>query len=85
MQDGVPVHCTTEAKNFLAEKFRGRVISRFIDNACPANSLELIPLDSYFLAVAQRTVYKTKPSTVAEIINIVNSSHLRLAKKCCRL
>ena len=33
LQDGAPVHCTTEAKKFLAEIFRGRVISHDTDNA----------------------------------------------------
>ena len=27
MQDGAPPHCTREAKQFLTEKFQGRVIS----------------------------------------------------------
>ena len=33
MQDGAPAHCTNDAKEFLLEKFRGRVISRGTDIA----------------------------------------------------
>ena len=71
MQDGAPVHFTTEAEKFLSETFRGRVISRGTDNAWPAHSPVLILLDFYFWAVVQRRVYVAKPSTIAELINVV--------------
>ena len=39
---GAPVHRTTEAKKFLAEKLRDRVINRGTDSAWPVHSPDLI-------------------------------------------
>ena len=66
MQVSAPVHFTTEAKKFIVENFRGKVISRSTDNAWPAHSLDLD-----FWTVAQRRVYEAKSSTIAELINVV--------------
>ena len=71
MQDGTLVHCTTKAKKFLAEKFRDTVISRGTDNAWPSHSPGLEQLYFYFWIVAQRIVYETKPSAIAELINVM--------------
>ena len=71
MQDGAPVHCTTEVKDFLVDKFSDRVISRGTEIGWPANSPDLNPLDFYFWALAQREVYATKPSTISEVIDVV--------------
>ena len=81
MQDGAPVHCTTEAKQFLVEKFQGRVISRGTANAWPAHSPDINPLDFYFWAVAQKRVYEAKPSTIAELINVVKQFASEIRKE----
>ena len=81
MQDDALVYCTTETKNFLDQKFRGRVISRGTDNAWPAHSPDLNPLDFYFWAVAQRRVYKAKPSTIAELINVLKQFASEISKE----
>ena len=47
------------------------MISRGADNKWPAHSPDLNPLDFCFWAVAQRRVYKAKPSTISEIIIVV--------------
>ena len=71
MQDNTTVHCATDSKKFLAENFRGRVISRGTDNAWPAHSTDLNPIYFHFWAVAQRRVYEAKLSTIFDLINVV--------------
>ena len=71
MQDGAPAHCTAAAKEFLLDKFRGRVFSRETEIAWPAHSPDLNPLNFQYWALAQRQVYAVKPSTIEELIDIV--------------
>ena len=49
MHDGAPAHCTTTAKEFLLNKFGGRVINRGTQLAWPAHSPDLNPLALYYL------------------------------------
>ena len=63
MQDGDPAHCTTAAKEFLLNKFVGRVISRETQIAWPAHSPDLNSLNFYYCALAQKEVYSAKPTT----------------------
>lgn len=71
MQDGAPPHCTTEAKKFLIEKFKGRVISRGTPIIWPAHSPDLNPLDFHFWAEAQRKVYTEEPQSIQDLIKCV--------------
>lgn len=71
MQDGAPPHCTTAAKEFLLDKFHGRVISRGTDIIWPAHSPDLNPLDFHFWAVAQKEVYSQKPESIDSLIECV--------------
>ena len=71
MQDGAPPHCTTAAKEFLLEKFRGRVISRGTEIIWPAHSPDLNPLDFNFWAAAQKEVYTKKPETIEALVECV--------------
>ena len=73
MQDGAPPHCTTVAKQFLLDKFHGRVISRGTDIIWPAHSPDLNPLDFHFWAAAQKEVYSQKPETIDSLIECVGS------------
>ena len=41
------------------------------DKAWPAHSPDLNPLHVYFWTVAQSKIYDAKPSTIAELINVV--------------
>ena len=66
MQDGAQAHCTSEAKGFLVEKFRGIVISRETETEWPVYSADLNPVDFYLWALTQRQVYAAKPPTIAE-------------------
>ena len=71
MQDGAPPHCTREAKDFLLEKFHGRVISRGTPIPWPAHSPDLNPLDFHFWAAAQEMVYKEKPQSIELLVQCV--------------
>ena len=70
MQDGDPAHCTTATREFLLNKFGGRVIS-LTQIAWPAHSPDLNSLDFYCWALVQKEAYSAKPTTVDELINIV--------------
>ena len=61
MQEGNAAHCTTEAEDFLVEKFRSRKISWY-RMACAVADLNL--LDFYFKTLAQRRVYVEEPCTI---------------------
>ena len=67
MQDGAPAYCNTAAKEFLLNKFGGRVISRGTQIACPAHSPDMTPLDFYYCSLAQKKVHSVKPTTVMNI------------------
>lgn len=71
MQDGAPPHCTREVKQFLIEKFHGRVISRGTEIIWPAHSPDLNPLDFHFWAAAQKMVYEEKPQSIQDLVNCV--------------
>ena len=71
IQDGASAHCTNDAKEFILEKFRGRVISRRTDIAWPAHSPDINPLDFHFWTLAQRHVHASNPSTIDEVIDNV--------------
>ena len=71
MQDGAPSHCTTVAKEFLKDKFQGRVISRGTEIPWPAHSPDLNPLDFHFWAAAQKQVYSVKPASIGSLVECV--------------
>ena len=71
MQDGAPPHCTTLAKEFLIEKFQGRVISRGTPITWPAHSPDLNPLDFYFWGEAQQEVYREQPESIESLVQCV--------------
>ena len=53
---GDPLHCTTSAKEFLIEKFQGRVISQGSPITWSAHSPDLNPLDLHFWGEAQQDI-----------------------------
>lgn len=73
MQDGAPPHCTTLAKDFLLEKFNGRVISRGTPINWPAHSPDLNPLDFHFWGEAQNHVYREQPESIESLIQCVKT------------
>ena len=73
MQDGAPPHCTREAKEFLLDKFRGKVISRGTPINWPAHSPDLNPLDFHFWSEAQAEVYRKKPEDIESLIECVKT------------
>ena len=80
MQDGAPAHCTTAAKEFLLNKFGGRVISRGTQIAWPVHSPDLNLLKFYYWASAQKEVFSAKPSTVDKLINVVKDFQKNIAE-----
>ena len=60
MQDGAPAHCTTQAKFFLVEKFRGRVISRGTEIGWPVHSPDLKPAGVLFLVICPEASVRSK-------------------------
>ena len=60
MRNGATAHCTTAAKEFLLNKFEGRVLSRGTQNAWSAHFLDLNTLEIYY----------AKPTTVNELTNV---------------
>ena len=51
-QDGARVHTTQEVRDWLDNKFHGRVISDKMDVPWPARSPDLSPLDYWFWVIA---------------------------------
>ena len=71
MQDGAPAHVSNTCIEFLEDKFRGRVITRWGENPWPAYSPDLNVLYFYFWGFANQEVWRRKPSTIAELREIV--------------
>ena len=71
MLDGAPAHVSNECIASLENKFCGRVITRHGENPSPAYSPDLNVLDFYFWGFANQEVWRRKPSTIAELWEIV--------------
>ena len=61
--------CHTTANNlqFLADKFAERVISLKTEVVWPPNSPDCNPLDFFFWGYVMQHVYRTQPSTIDEL------------------
>ena len=66
-QDGATVHTTTVAREWLGDKFDGRVISRLINRPWPAKSPDLSPLDFWFWSVAMAELRRAPPGSVQDL------------------
>ena len=75
MQDGATAHTASASMNFLKEIFGTKIISRtaskFGGIEWPAHSPDLNPLDFSFWSQAQSEVYEHHPTTIEEIVAIV--------------
>lgn len=63
-QDGATVHTTAAVRQWLVEKFDGRVISRLTERPWPARSPDLSPLDYWFWSVALAETRRSPPETL---------------------
>ena len=70
-QDGATVHTTVAVREFLAEKFGSRVISRLTDTIWPARSPDLSLLDFWFWGVAMQEVRRVQPNTPEKLKQVV--------------
>ena len=67
-QDGATVHTTTvAAREWLGDKFDGRVISRLINRPWPAKSPDLSPLDFWFWSVAMAELRRAPPASIQDL------------------
>ena len=66
-QDGATVHTTATVRQWLAEKFEGRVISRLTERPWPPRSPDLSPLDCWFWAVALAELRRHPPATLQQL------------------
>ena len=71
MQDGATCHTAANNLDFLADKFDDRVISLKTDLMWPPNSPDCNPLDFFFWGYVIQHVYRTQPSTIDELKEIV--------------
>lgn len=72
-QDGATVHTTRQARAWLNEAFRGRVISRLTDHPWPARSPDLSPLDFWFWSVALTELRRRPPHDLEELKQTVEA------------
>ena len=68
---GDPPHCTTSAKEFLIEKFQGRVISQGSPITWSAHSPDLNPLDLHFWGEAQQDMCREEPESIESLVQCV--------------
>ena len=71
MQDGATPHTTDNVLDFLNEKFHGRIISRRCINNWPPYSPDLNVMDFFFWGWALMRVRQLKPTTLEELMEIV--------------
>ena len=70
-QDGATCHTTIMVREWLREKFRERIISRFADKPWPSRSPDFSPLDYWFWSVCLAELRRNPPSTLEELVNTV--------------
>ena len=80
-QDGAPCHCSTDALEFLKQKFSNRVISRRTDCPWPARSPDLSPLDYWFWSIMEKAVYLQKPRNIPALKRVVEEAAQRVTEE----
>ncbi len=72
-QDGATAHTARIVMDFLKEQFGDRIISRRSNHPWPASSPDLSPLDFFFWSVCEQKVFKSKPTNIEELKEVVRS------------
>jgi hypothetical protein len=80
-QDGATCHTTNMVREWLAEKFGQRVISRLTARPWPAKSPCLSPLDYWFWSVCLQELRRNPPNTLEELMETVNEYSDSLEKE----
>src|SRR6185437_4396534 len=66
-QDGAPPHIYRPVKQILQESFENRIISRHFQNAWPARSPDLNPLDFWFWGYLKSRVFSHSPASLSDL------------------
>lgn len=66
-QDGAPAHYALQVRQWLDQKFPNRWIGRRGPLEWPPRSPDLAPCDFFLWGYLKQRVYKTRPSTLAEL------------------
>src|SRR6185437_2986980 len=66
-QDGAPPHIYRPVKQALQESFENRIISRHFENAWPARSPDLNPLDYWFWGYMKSRVFAHAPASLQDL------------------
>ena len=90
-QDGATVHTTAAVRQWLEEKFDGRVISRLTERPWPSRSPDLSPLDHWFWSVALSELrwnplesLQALKATVERFAGNLNPEHVKRAVRHLR-
>ena len=70
-QDGATAHTTLRVREWLATKFRERIISRYTNIPWPSRSPDLSPLDYWLWSVCLAELRRNPPSDMEELKEIV--------------
>ena len=79
-QDGAPSHTTEMVREWLASKFGTRVISNKTKREWPPKSPDLSPLDYWFWGLCLSELWRSRPSSMAELKAIINDLAENLSK-----
>ena len=79
-QDGAPSHTTEMVREWLASKFGTRVISNKTEREWPPKSPDLSPLDYWFWGLCLSELWRSRPSSMAELKAIINDLAENLSK-----
>lgn len=80
-QDGATSHTSNVSMGLLKRKFKGTLISNKGDIPWPPRSPDLTAPDFYLWGYLKQTVYRKKPTTLAELKMNINEEVERIPKK----
>ena len=74
-QDGAPCHSRLDVRQYLQNRFNGRIIHRFSEISWPPRSPDLTPLDFFLWGYLKQKVYLQRPFTnVAHLERVIAES-----------
>lgn len=82
-QDGATAHTAQATRDWLRERFGGRLISRLEVCPWPASSPDLTPLDFFLWGHLKSQVYRTNPRNLQDLKDAVKSAVRRVSPSVC--